>query len=112
MAQFTVQTLTTLGLVATFTAASSGLTDEFTNNGHTFLIIQNSAAATNLVTIASQVSPVPKGLTALNVTINVTANATIMCGFLDQGAYNNSSGHSVLTYTTHTGLTVAAISVS
>ncbi len=112
MAQFTVQNLTTLGLQATYTAASSVLTDEFTNNGHTFIIIVNSAAATNCVTVASQVAPVPKGLTALNVTINVTANATILCGFYDRGVYNNSSGHTVLTYSTHTGLSIAVISVT
>lgn len=112
MGQFTVQNLTTAGLNASFTACSSGLTDEFVNDGHTLLIIVNSAAATNLVTIASQVSPVPTGLAVLNVTVNVTANATRMIGFMDQAAYNNSSGHCVLTYATHTSLSIAAISVT
>ncbi len=110
MSLITVQSLTTLSLVATFTAAATG--QEFVNNGHTFLYIKNSVAATNCMTITSQVSPIPKGLVAINVTVDVTASGEKMVGFFDPGAYNNSSGHVAVNYTTHTGLTIAAISVT
>jgi len=111
MARITVQTLSTAGLTPVFTAASvSG--DEFLNDGHTFVHIKNSVAATNAVIIASKVAPVPKGLVAINVTADVSASGERMSGFFDRDAYNDSSGCVQMTYTTHTGLTIAAISVT
>lgn len=110
MGNIAVQSLTTAGLTATFTAASSA--DEFINNGHTILIIKNSVAATNAAAVKSQVSPVPKGLAAADVAVEVSASGERMSGFFDPGAYNDSSGCVKLSYTTHTGLTVAAISVT
>ncbi len=111
MATLTIQALTTFSLVATYTALNATC-DQFLNNGHTFLVIKNSVAGTNCLTIASQVSPVPKGLVAINVTVDVTANAEKHIGFFDGNAYNDSSGYCQMTYTTHTGLTIAAISVT
>lgn len=110
MGQIAVQSLTTAGLTATFTACSSA--DEFINNGHTFIWLKNGAGATNAAVAASQVSPVPKGLVAINCSIEVTANGERMSGYFDQGAYNDSSGCVKLSYTTHTSLTIAAISVT
>jgi hypothetical protein len=69
-------------------------------------------AATNAAIIDSKVSPVPKGLVAIDVTVDVSASGERMSGFFEQGAYNDSSGCVQITYTTHTGLTVAAISVT
>lgn len=111
MARLTVQSLTTAGLTPTFSAAGSA-GDDFINNGHTFLHIKNSVAATNAAVIASKVSPVPVGLVAINVTVDVSASGERMSGFFNQGAYNDSSGCVQITYTTHTGLTVAAISIT
>ena len=110
MAAITVQSLTTLGLVATFTAAAS--VDEFINDGHTILYVKNAVAATNAVVITSQVSPVPTGLVAINVTVEVSASGERMSGFFDREAYNDSSGCVQMRPTTHTGLTYAAISVT
>lgn len=110
MGLIAIQALSTAGLTPTFAAASSA--DEFVNNGHTLIHIKNSVAATNAAHIASQVSPVPKGLIAVNVTVDVTANGERMAGFFDKAAYNDSSGCVKLSYTTHTGITVAAISVT
>jgi len=110
MGAITVQNLTTAGLKATFTAASSA--DEFVNNGHTFFYLKNGGAATNAAVIASQVSPVPIGLVAINVTVDVTAGGEKLSGFFSPDAYNDSSGCVKISYTTHTDLTVAAISVT
>lgn len=110
MGIITVQSLTTSGLTATFTAAAS--IDEFTNNGHTYLWVKNSVAATNAVVITSQVSPVPVGMVALDVTVDVTASGEKLSGFFNQTAYNDSSGCVKMRPTTHTGLTYAAISVT
>jgi hypothetical protein len=112
MARLTVQALSTAGLTPAFVAAATILGDEFLNDGHTFLYIKNSVAATNAVKIASKVAPVPKGLVAIDVTAEVSASGERMGGFFDQGAYNDSSGCVQLSYTTHTGLTLAAISVT
>lgn len=110
MATLTVQALSTAGLTPAFTAASSA--DEFANNGHTLVWIKNSVGATNAVVITSQVSPVPVGLVALDVTVEVSASGERMSGFFPQGAYNDSSGCVKLRPATHTGLTIAAISVT
>jgi hypothetical protein len=84
MARITVQALSTAGLTPSFTAASSA--DEFLNDGHTFLWVKNSVAATNAARIASVVSPVPKGLVAINVTVDVSASGERMGGFFDREA--------------------------
>jgi len=110
MATLTVQNLTTAGLNASFTAASS--VDEFANNGHTFLWVKNAAGATNAVVVTSQVSPVPVGLVALDVTVDVTASGSKLSGFFSVDAYNDSSGMVKLRPTTHTDLSYAAISVT
>jgi len=112
MAEITVQSLTTAGLTATYTAASSGLSDEFVNNGHTLIVVKNSVAATNSAVVTSRVSPVPTGLVAVNVTVEVSASGERMSGFFDQAAYNDSSGKTAITWSTHTGITIAAISVT
>lgn len=110
MGAITVQNLTTLSLAASFTAMTTA--DEFVNNGHTFIYIKNSVAATNSVFVASQVSPVPVGLVAISVTVEVSVSGERMAGFFKPEAYNDSSGCVKLTNTTHTGLSIAAISVS
>jgi hypothetical protein len=112
VARFTVQNLSTLSLLASFTAASSSLSDEFLNNGHTILYVKNSVAVANVISVTSRFSPVPKGLAVANITIDVTANGEKLCGFFDDRAYNDSSGCVTISYTTHTGLTVAVISVT
>lgn len=86
--------------------------DEFANNGHTLIHIKNAVAATNAVVVTSQVSPVPIGLVALDVTVDVTAAGEKLSGFFSPEAYNDSSGCVKLRPTTHTGLTIAAISVT
>lgn len=111
MSVITVQTLTTVGLVTSYTAAASA-GDEVKNNGHIFLHWKNAEAVDNVITIASQFSPVPKGLATIDISITVTALGEKMAGFFDKTAYNDSSAYLQMTYTTHTGLTVAAISVT
>ena len=111
MADITVQVLTTLGLVTTYTAAEAA-GDTFKNDGHTLIHVKESGGAAKTITIASQVSPVPKGLVALNISIEVTANAELMAGFFDKSAYNNSSAQVEMTYSNHANLTIAAISVT
>ena len=110
MATITVQELTTASLAATYTAVTAG-GDELINDGHTILHIKNTNAATNSVVVASQVSPVPKGLAASNITIALEGTQDVFSGFFDQAAYNDSSGMIQLTYNT-TALVIAAISVT
>lgn len=111
MARITVQALSTAGLTPVYTAASSA-GDEFLNDGHTLVVVKTSAAATNAAAVSSKVAPVPKGLVLANVAIEVSALGERMSGFFDQGAYNDSSGCVQISYTTHTGLSIAAISVT
>ena len=112
MGTISIQALTTAGLLPTFATVAVAGGDQFLNNGHTFLYVKTTAAATNSVLVASQVSPVPKGLVAVNVTVEVSALGEKLSGFFDQGAYNDSSGYCIVSYGTHTGITIAAISVT
>jgi hypothetical protein len=111
MAEITIQSLSTAGLDSSYTAASS-TGDELINNGNTFLHFKNGAGAPTTVTIASQVAPVPKGTTLVDLSIEVTAGGEKVSGFFSDGAFNDSSGMMQLTYSTHTSLTIAAISVT
>lgn len=111
MGEITVQSLTTAGLTASYTTAAF-VGDEFLNNGHVLIHVKNGAASTNTITITSQVSPVPKGFAAADISIEVSANGEAMIGFFDMDAYNDSSGYVQVGYTTHTDLTIAAISVT
>jgi len=110
MATLIVQALTTAGLNASFIAMSS--VNEFANDGHTFIHVKNAVAATNAVVVTSQVSPVPVGLIAIDVTVDVTASGEKWSGFFNPDVYNDSSGNVHLRPTTHTGLSIAAISVT
>ena len=111
MATLTVQALTTAGLQATYTAAAVA-GDEVVNDGHSLIHVKNGHSAATTVTIASQMSPVPKGLVAADMTVEVTASGEKMIGFFSKLAYNDSSAMLQLTYTTHTSLTLAVISVT
>jgi hypothetical protein len=111
MAELSIQSLTTTGLISSYTAAASA-GDEIANSGYVFVHFKNGAGAPTTVTIASQVAPVPKGTTLIDLSIEVTAAGEKMAGFFNDGAFNDSSGMMQLTYSTHTSLTIAAISVT
>ena len=111
MATLTAQTLTTASLTATFTAAAAA-GDEFINDGHTVIYVKNADAATRSVVVASQFSPVPKGLAVANCTIDIAASTNTFCGFFNQRAYNDSSGMVQMTYASESGLSIAVVSVT
>ena len=110
MGTLTVQSLTTLCLTASYTAMTTS--DEFPNNGHTLIHIKEAGAATKSVVVQSKVSPVPVGLVALDVTVEVSASGEKWSGFFSPDAYNDSSGNVQLRPATHTGLSIAVISVT
>ena len=110
MATLTVQELTTANLTAAYSAVEAG-GDEFINDGNTFLHIRNTAGASITVTVASKISPVPKGLAQANITITLGGTVDVFSGFFSPEAYNDSSGMVQLTYSA-TQLTIAAISVT
>lgn len=112
MGAITVQSLETTGATIAFTAASSGLADEFINDGETYLHIKNGAATTNAVVIISQFSPVPKGLAKTNITVSLAGTEERIAGPFLQAAWNDSSGDVQITCTTHTNLFYAAISLN
>lgn len=111
MGTLIVQSLTTAGLAATYTTAVAA-GDEFPNDGHTLIHVKESAGLAKTITLASQVAPVPVGMQLANVTLEVTANGEAFSGFFNQAAYNDSSGMVQVSYSTNTGITIAAISVT
>lgn len=110
MADLTVQKVTTDGANPTMTAASAG-GDTFTNDGHTFLIVNNSGASPITVTVPAK--------TACNhgvkhdAVVSVPAGEERMLGFFEVTRFNDpQTGKVSVTYSDVTSVTVAAVSVA
>ncbi len=110
MAILTVQGLEATGLTFVLSTASSGLADKFLNDGETFLYLKNGDGNAKKVIIASEFSPLPKGLALANTTIDLGATVEKFAGPFEPGIWNDRSAYVNLTYTTHTAISIAAIS--
>ena len=105
----TVQDLTTLGLTETFVNATA--THVFDNDGNTLLHVKNDSSSAVVVTILSQVSPVPVGTAKADISVSVGATAEKLIGRFPQAAYNDSSGMVRVNYGATAGVTVAVVSL-
>ena len=112
MATLTVQSVEVTGLNTSYTAASSGLADKFSNDGLTFLHIKNGDVSTKSVIIESKFSPLPKGLTTLNATVELSGTQEKMVGPFEKAIWNDSSGYVNLAWATHTAVTIAVVSMN
>jgi hypothetical protein len=112
MAELTVQQIVIGGLEFTTAAATDG-TDEFDNDGSTFLYVDNQNAADCEVTIAQQTAcPVPGATVGdHDVVVDVTAGETRMIGPFAKKYFDDVDEHVNVTYelSPPTSVSVAAI---
>lgn len=98
-----VQDITGTGAVPTFhSAAAAG--NHFTNDGRVNIEFVNGHTAPIDITILS-VAACNQGFTH-NLTFTVAAGARRRMPTLDPGRFNNAAGHTSITYTLVTALTV------
>mgnify|MGYP001565286201 CR=1 FL=1 len=114
MATLTVQTIAKTGLVPSLVAALSGdadTSDLFYNNGNTFLWVKNDDATNaRTVTINSLVN-CNQGFDH-DVAVIVAHGTQALIGPFEASRFNSSAGIATVTYSSETGLTVAAVSLT
>lgn len=100
-----VQQIDRTGLTPSFSAANSD-GSYVANDGKVFIEVKNSDTSDHTVTIATpnQVD----GLAIADLTVTVPASGDKMIGPFPPSVYNNSSGYITVTYSSVTGMTVAA----
>jgi hypothetical protein len=108
MAALTVTQVSTTGVTAPTPAAAAAAGDTFVNNGRTYLQVTNSAETAITVTVNS--------LTNCNFGTDhdvavVVNNATRLIGPFPMDRFNSSAGVATVTYSSHTTITIAPISI-
>lgn len=108
MATIPIQTFSKDGVVITAGAAAEA-GDQFPNNGKTLYKVINGDGSSTNVTITPQNTV--NGLTLAPVIVAVAGGATKYLGPYEPQYFNNSSGRAVVTYSSVTSLTVAAVTL-
>lgn len=106
----TVQQMSRAGLAPSYSAPDAVNGESIANNGQTFLHVKNTggAACTVSFDLPNQVD----GQTPPDKTVSVPATTgDRMIGPFPIGQYNDSNGNLGVTYSTATGVTVAAINL-
>lgn len=107
----TINEINSTGLATlSFSAASVG-GDKYPNVGNSFVVIVNSSEATSVITFAAQTtsfdSPIYGPAVKNSTTISVAAGRTAYVGPMEGQAFNDVDGNVNLTYSSHTGVTIA-----
>lgn len=93
---------------ATYTAAGS--TDEFVNDGKTFVQYKNTNAASRTITVTSQRTCDQGGTHNLSINLPATTG-DVMIGPFTQSRFNDSAGKVQLAVSATTNVTVAVFSL-
>lgn len=104
MATLTKQTP---GAAITYQAADAGLSDQYLNDGHSLVHIQNAGGVTCNVTVNS-VRPCDQGFDH-DETFAITAGNDLLIGPFSQTRFNNASGYVQISYDQVASVTVAVI---
>ncbi len=112
MATLTVQTIdssdTTTGLTPVYDAADAGLSDEFVNNGRTFLHVKNGGGGAIVITVNSRLN-CDQGFDH-NYVVNLGAGNEAMIGSFSNPRFTNTTtGRTTVSYDSVSSVTVAAI---
>ena len=108
MALITVQELSTAGLAVSYTTAEA-TGNTFLNDGHSIIYAKSTVGTTNSIHIQSYKSPVPVGMATAEIVISVSANASVMVGFIDQDGYNDTALQVHMSYTTNTTINAQGV---
>jgi hypothetical protein len=113
MATLTVQEVDIgTGLAPTYAAADVA-GDQYANEGRTYLHVKHSGGSAMTVTVTAQQAAVDDPqfgrIVPANRAFTVGGNSERIIPFMAPSMYNNASGRVAVTYSTVTGVTVAAI---
>lgn len=108
MAQLAIQQIDLDGEAEDFAAV--GASDQFANNGKTFLHFKNTNAATRTVTINSQ-RACDQGFDHDVAVVIPATTGSIKIGPFPKFRFNDASGNVLITYSATTNLTVACYSI-
>ncbi len=110
MAVLTVQQVALAGLNPSYAAAAAA-GDSFANDGRIVLHVKNANASSRTVTVTSQ-KPATPGLAPSNNAVSIPATTgERLIGPFDPNVWNDANGNAQITYSSETGLTIAAIRV-
>ena len=109
MATLTVQEMNLTGVEITPVAADE-LGDTFANDGYTFFQVTNGSGSEITVTFNS-IRECNQGHDH-DIEIVVPNGDTISIGFFSKNRFNNTAGEVEVSYSDHTGVTVAAVKVA
>lgn len=110
MATLDVQTVSRSGLNPSFSGAASG-GDEFPWSTRAVLYVKNGDSASHTVTVASQISSSPQGLTSDDLSVDVPAGEDRVIGPFSERAWADSDGNVQVSYDDTTSVEVAVIEV-
>lgn len=107
----TINEINSTGLATlTFSAASVG-GDKYLNVGPLFVVIKNESESASVVTFTAQTtsfdSPIYGPAVKNSTTVTVANNRTAYVGPMEPNAFNDVDGNVNITYSSHTGITIA-----
>jgi hypothetical protein len=109
MAALTVQKIALAASLTPTFASAAAAGDTFVNDGRTFVYAKNASGSAITITVDSLVN-CSQGHDH-NITITVPGNSEELCGPFPPSRFNSAANAVAMTYSAHTDLTVAAISL-
>lgn len=110
MADITVQNITTTGLTPVAGVAAAAAGDTVTNDGLTYIEIEDTGTTAPTVTIASQVQ-CDQGSTH-DISVAVPSGGIKFIGPFPPNRFNNVDGQLEVTYSSETDVTIRAFSIA
>jgi hypothetical protein len=108
MATLSVQSISRSGLKPTM-ASASGSGDKFPHAPNRYIEVDNGSGSSVDVTVASQYSGVPQGLSSSDLTVAVPAGERRLIGPFSERAFADTDGNVNMSYSASSSVTVAAI---
>ena len=116
MATFSAEELNESGIATLTYNVASETGDDFANSGSTFIAVNNEGGETITLTVTAQdtsiESPIYGTLSKANASLIVLAGRIGFIGPFKPPAYNNGSGNVEITYSTHTSVSVAVVTLA
>lgn len=109
MADITVQRILNTGLEAAAATAATAAGDTFTNNGRTFIVVEDTGTTAPVVTVNS-LNNCNQGVDH-NLEITVQAGEIRYIGPFSPARFNNSAGKVTVTYDNDTDVTITVFSI-
>lgn len=110
MATLSVQTISRSGLNPSYSSAAAG-GDEFAWDSRRFVHVKNGDGSSHTLTVTSQYSAAPPGLTSDDLAVSIPAGEERIVGPFPETAFKDSDGNVQLTYDAVTSVTIAVLDI-